>query len=63
MAARKRGGEKFDGKVGDADGRLRSDDPRARDHFSSGRVEPIELEPGWLTIEEMRTIAAIRARR
>jgi hypothetical protein len=45
--------------VKDADGMLVGDDG---DHFASGRVEPIELEPGWLTVMKMQTIAAIRAR-
>jgi hypothetical protein len=46
------------GRIGDAEGRMRGGNP---DHLASGRVEAIE--PEWLTIEEMRTVAGIKARR
>ena len=48
------------GRVRDAEGRLRSSDARARDHWSSGRVKPID--PEFLLEIARKIIEAVRQR-
>ena len=58
--------EKFDppqraGRVRDSEGELRSDHARARDHWASGRVEPVDTE--WMLDAARALIEAVRSRR